>query len=90
MWRSEVKRRTVLGVNLSRAMWSTVTMAMTCPLPLISGPAMSAARCETGESLPRGMEVIVTRYDRGVAYIRPWDELAGPAETITKREQITE
>ena len=24
----------------------------------------------------KGTEVVVTRYERGIAYVRPWDELA--------------
>jgi hypothetical protein len=36
-----------------------------------------AARSEHGEVLAKGQEVIVTRYERGVAYVRRWDELAG-------------
>src|SRR5215467_2252850 len=36
----------------------------------------SAARSESGESLARGIEVVVTRFDRGIAYVRAWDELA--------------
>lgn len=47
-----------------------------------------AARCETGESLPRGVEVVVTRYERGVAYVKLWDELADSAG-ITATEQST-
>lgn len=35
-----------------------------------------AARCEHDESLPKGEEVVVTRYERGVAYVRRWDDLA--------------
>lgn len=34
------------------------------------------ARSERGEALARGVEVIVTRYERGVAYVRRWDEMA--------------
>lgn len=40
-----------------------------------------AARCEGNESLARGEEVVVTRYERGVAYVRRWEELANPVET---------
>ena len=36
-----------------------------------------AARSEHGELLAKGEEVVVTRYERGVAYVRRWDELAG-------------
>ena len=35
------------------------------------------ARSETGEALPKGTEVVVTRYERGIAYVQRWDELAG-------------
>ncbi len=34
------------------------------------------ARSDGGEALPRGTEVIVTRYERGLAYVRRWDEMA--------------
>jgi len=34
------------------------------------------ARSENGEALPRGTEVIVTRYERGIAYVRRWEEMA--------------
>jgi hypothetical protein len=35
------------------------------------------ARTEDGESIPRGTEVIVTRYEKGIAYVRRWDEMHG-------------
>ena len=35
------------------------------------------ARSESGEALSRGVEVIVTRYERGIAYVRRYEELAG-------------
>jgi membrane protein implicated in regulation of membrane protease activity len=35
------------------------------------------ARSESGEALPKGTEIIVTRYEHGIAYVRKWDELAG-------------
>lgn len=34
------------------------------------------ARSENGEALPRGTEVIITRYERGIAYVRRWEEMA--------------
>ena len=34
------------------------------------------ARSENGEALPRGSEVIVTRYEHGIAYVRRWEEMA--------------
>ncbi len=35
----------------------------------------SAARSETGEAIARGTEVVVLRYAKGIAYVRPLDEL---------------
>ena len=32
-------------------------------------------RSETGTSIPAGKEVVVTRYEDGIAYVREWDEL---------------
>jgi len=38
---------------------------------------VSAARSDGGTPIPKGTEVVVTRYERGIAYVRPWSELAG-------------
>ncbi|MGB7353997.1 MAG: hypothetical protein WBD06_09850 [Acidobacteriaceae bacterium] len=35
------------------------------------------ARNEAGVALPRGTEAVVMRYEQGIAYVRPWDELSG-------------
>lgn len=35
----------------------------------------AGARSETGAAIPKGTEVIVTRYEKGIAYVRPWDEM---------------
>jgi membrane protein implicated in regulation of membrane protease activity len=37
------------------------------------------ARSDTGTMLARGTEVVVMRYEQGIAYVRPWDEVAGEA-----------
>lgn len=37
----------------------------------------ATARSEDGIAIAKETEVIVTRYERGVAYVRPWDEMAG-------------
>jgi membrane protein implicated in regulation of membrane protease activity len=34
------------------------------------------ARSDDGKALTRGTEVIVTRYERGIAYVRRWEEVA--------------
>jgi hypothetical protein len=38
----------------------------------------SAARSEDGKPIERGAEVVVMRYERGIAYVRRWDELVHP------------
>lgn len=35
------------------------------------------ARSEDGAEIQRGAEVIVTRYERGIAYVRRWEDLTG-------------
>ena len=35
----------------------------------------AGARSEDGAAIARGTEVIVTRYEKGLAYVRPWDEM---------------
>ena len=35
------------------------------------------ARREDGKAIPKGVEVVVTRYERGIAYVQPWEEVAG-------------
>jgi hypothetical protein len=41
---------------------------------------VSAARSEDGSAIAKGSEVLVTRYERGIAYVRLWQELAGEAQ----------
>jgi membrane protein implicated in regulation of membrane protease activity len=36
----------------------------------------ASARSETGLPIARGVEVVVTRYERGIAYVRPWEEFS--------------
>jgi membrane protein implicated in regulation of membrane protease activity len=36
-----------------------------------------AARSENGSGIAKGSEVVVTRYEHGIAYVRPWSELMG-------------
>jgi hypothetical protein len=35
----------------------------------------AAARSEDGHAIERGAEVVVIRYERGIAYVRRWDDL---------------
>ena len=38
------------------------------------------ARSESGEALAKGTEIVVTRYEHGIAYVRKWEEMA---ETVS-------
>jgi membrane protein implicated in regulation of membrane protease activity len=42
---------------------------------------VAGARAENGAAIPKGVEVVVTRYEKGIAYVRPWDEFSGGLET---------
>lgn len=44
------------------------------------------ARSEDGISIPKGIEVVVTRYENGIAYVRRWDELTAPGMELTKEQ----
>jgi hypothetical protein len=45
------------------------------------------ARSEEGRALPKDTEVVVTRYEKGIAYVRLWEEIAGEGTNI-KEEQM--
>jgi membrane protein implicated in regulation of membrane protease activity len=46
----------------------------------------SAARSDDGRMIERGTEVVVIRYERGIAYVRPWTELEGdPLSSLPDR-----
>lgn len=47
-----------------------------------------AARSEKGDPLAKGEEVLVTRYERGVAYVQRWDELENSSAS-TRQENTT-
>jgi membrane protein implicated in regulation of membrane protease activity len=46
-----------------------------------------AARSEEGGEIGRGEEVVVTRFDQGVAYVRRWSELAEKAGVMSEEEK---
>ena len=37
----------------------------------------AGARSEDGAAIPRGTEVMVTRYEKGIAYVRRWEDPTG-------------
>jgi membrane protein implicated in regulation of membrane protease activity len=40
------------------------------------------ARGEDGSAIAKGAEVMVTRYEKGIAYVRLWTEMSGEQETM--------
>jgi hypothetical protein len=38
------------------------------------------ARSEDGDAIAKGSEVVVTRYEKGIAYVRLWSEMSGEDE----------
>jgi membrane protein implicated in regulation of membrane protease activity len=38
------------------------------------------ARSEDGAAIPKGAEVVITRYEKGIAYVRRWEDFAGETE----------
>lgn len=46
-----------------------------------------AARSEQQQELKRGEEVIVTRFEKGVAYVRRWSDMAGEVGILPEEEE---
>jgi len=45
----------------------------------------TAARSEDGAAVAKNTEVVVTRFEKGIAYVRRWEDLAGePADDVDK------
>jgi len=42
------------------------------------------ARSESGDAIAKGIEVVVTRYDKGIAYVRPFEDVLGEDEPRTQ------
>jgi hypothetical protein len=45
----------------------------------------AGARSEDGDAIPKGTEVVITRYERGIAYVRPWEDWTQESEIRTHR-----
>lgn len=43
------------------------------------------ARSEDGTAIAKGTEVVVTRYEKGIAYVRLWTEMAGEEASAAER-----
>jgi membrane protein implicated in regulation of membrane protease activity len=45
------------------------------------------ARAESGAAIARGAEVVVTRYEKGIAYVRLWTEMASDELSETRASE---
>jgi hypothetical protein len=48
------------------------------------------ARSEDGSAVARGTEVVVTRYERGIAYVRLWSEMSGELDEASTSGKTAE
>jgi hypothetical protein len=46
------------------------------------------ARSDNGNAIAKGTEVVVTRYERGIAYVRLWSEMSGESVDALPEEEI--
>jgi membrane protein implicated in regulation of membrane protease activity len=42
---------------------------------------VAGARSEQGAAIPKGAEVLVMRYEKGIAYVQPWQDPAGEPQS---------
>jgi membrane protein implicated in regulation of membrane protease activity len=47
---------------------------------------VSGARSDDGRPIAKGSEVVVQRYEKGIAYVRRWEDMAGTAEDLAVKE----
>jgi membrane protein implicated in regulation of membrane protease activity len=47
---------------------------------------LAYARSDDQQPIERGAEVVVTRYEKGIAYVRPWDAIADEAERVPSKK----
>jgi hypothetical protein len=47
----------------------------------------SGARSEEGLAIAKGQEVVVTRYEKGIAYVRRWDDVTNDELSGTREER---
>ncbi|HKF06302.1 MAG TPA: NfeD family protein [Candidatus Sulfotelmatobacter sp.] len=48
------------------------------------------ARSEEGGAIAKGTEVVVTRYDKGIAYVRLWSEMSGELDETNISEKTSD
>ena len=48
---------------------------------------VAGARSEDGTAIAKGAEVVVQRYEKGIAYVRRWEDMAGTASESRQSTQ---
>jgi membrane protein implicated in regulation of membrane protease activity len=48
---------------------------------------VSGARSDDGTAIPKGAEVVVERYEKGIAYVRRWEDMAGETGDRSQESQ---
>ncbi len=43
----------------------------------------ASIRSEMGEAIPKGTEVVVTRFEKGIAYVRRWEEISEEGPNVS-------
>ncbi len=49
---------------------------------------VTGARSDAEATISRGVEVVVTRYEKGIAYVRPWEELSASGQGASKNDSV--
>jgi membrane protein implicated in regulation of membrane protease activity len=47
---------------------------------------VAGARSEDGAPISKGAEVVVQRYEKGIAYVRRWEDMTGSTEDLAAKE----
>jgi hypothetical protein len=47
---------------------------------------VAGARSEDGTPISKGAEVVVQRYEKGIAYVRRWEDMTGSTEDLAAKE----
>jgi len=55
--------------------------------PQMGTRRVCGARSEDGSAIAKGTEVVVTRYEKGIAYVRLWSELSGELDEAGAAEK---
>ena len=48
---------------------------------------VSGARSDDGTAISKGAEVVVQRYEKGIAYVRRWEDMAGETEVGSRESE---